>query len=66
MGVEKPTAAKRHPHTEADSRYPHAAGIVLPDRGDGLHWLRCDECGREWAEKDSGAFAKGSKVCGVR
>ena len=41
----------------------HAAGEVLPDRGDGLHWLRCVDCGREWAEKDSGAFAKGSRYC---
>ncbi len=44
----------------------HVAGVELPDRGDGLHWLRCVECGREWAEKDSGAFAKGSKVCRVK
>ena len=41
----------------------HPAGKVLPDRGDGLHWLKCISCGREWAEKDSGAYAKGSKVC---
>lgn len=41
----------------------HARGEVLPDRGDGLHWLRCVECGKEWAERDSGAFARGSRVC---
>jgi hypothetical protein len=41
----------------------HQRGDVMPERGDGLHWLKCPECGREWAEKDSGAFAKGSRVC---
>jgi len=43
--------------------HPHSAGIVLPDQGDGLHWLRCVDCGREWAEKDSGVFARGAKFC---
>ena len=47
------------------SQVEHHAGEVLPDRGDGLHWLRCVECGREWAEKDSGAYAKGSRRCVV-
>ena len=41
----------------------HPAGAVLPDCGDGLHWLQCVACGKEWAEKDSGAFAKGSRYC---
>jgi hypothetical protein len=41
----------------------HRQGEVMPDRGDHLHWLKCTDCGREWAEKDSGAFAKGSRVC---
>jgi len=41
----------------------HRAGYVLPDKGDGLHWLKCIDCGREWAEKDSGAFARGSRTC---
>ena len=44
--------------------HAHPSGFVLPDRADGLHWLRCVDCGREWAEKDSGAYAKGSRVCG--
>lgn len=50
-------------YAKAVSWLPHPCGIVLPDRGDGLHWLRCPDCGREWAEKDSGAFVKGSKRC---
>ena len=41
----------------------HQVGIVLPDRGDGYHWLKCIECGREWAENDRGTHVKGSKVC---
>lgn len=41
----------------------HSQGEVMPNRGDGLNWLRCIECGRDWAEKDSGAFAKGSRTC---
>lgn len=41
----------------------HRSGKCLPDRGDTLHGLKCTDCGREWAEKDSGAFAKGSRSC---
>lgn len=44
---------------------PHPAGYVLRDRDDGLHWLRCVDCDREWAEKDDGSFAKGSRFCGI-
>lgn len=47
----------------AKATQTHTSGKVLPDRKDGLHWLRCTVCGKEWAEKDSGAFAKGSRVC---
>ena len=41
----------------------HARGYVLLDRGDGLHWLRCVDCGREWAERDNGTVVKGSRSC---
>lgn len=48
-----------------DVEWPHPAGYVLDDRGDGLHWLRCCDCGREWAEDDEGTLAKGSSLCGA-
>lgn len=41
----------------------HPAGDVLADRGDGLHWLSCVECGREWAERDDGSLADGNAEC---
>ena len=48
---------------EAEEIMMHQSGHILPDRGDGLHWLRCVDCGREWAENDRGTFKRGSKVC---
>lgn len=41
----------------------HTHGSVQPVRVDGLHWLQCTECRREWAENDRGTFVRGSKVC---
>jgi hypothetical protein len=47
-------------------RAEHPSGVVLPDRHDGLYWLRCTECGREWGERSNGAFASGQWICPVR
>jgi hypothetical protein len=42
----------------------HNAGLPCDDRGDGLHWLVCCDCGEQWAENDDGSLAAGSGVCG--
>lgn len=44
-------------------RFEHVAGTVEPDRGDGLHWLCCVDCGELWAERNNGSFAKGKRYC---
>ena len=41
----------------------HLSGYVIHDRSDGLNWLECTACGREWAENDRGTHVRGSKVC---
>ncbi len=41
----------------------HSTGSVLPDCGDGLHWLQCTDCGTRWAENDDGSWAAGPMKC---
>jgi hypothetical protein len=41
----------------------HPQGAVLPDRGDGLHWMTCTDCDAEFAERDDGTLAAGSDLC---
>jgi hypothetical protein len=46
-----------------DYAQPHTGGFPMDDRGDGLHWLTCVDCGQEWAEKDDGSHAAGQLEC---
>jgi hypothetical protein len=41
----------------------HPQGAVLPDRGDGLHWMECTDCGAEFAERDDGTLVAGPEMC---
>lgn len=42
----------------------HQSGVHVRNDEHGHHWLRCVDCGGEWAEDDSGAVVNGDTRCG--